>query len=85
MAWAIVTEKAMRRSQAELASIGKNDSPRPARMLAGYLCNINRGPSTVRTMMLSDIRRFTDLGADGYVSDLVRALHLFDRAYTETA
>ncbi len=74
----------MRHSQAEPAS-SKQDSGRPAKMLAGYLFNINRGPSTVRAMIVSDINRFAELGADGYVADLVRTLHLFDRACAKAA
>lgn len=68
----------MRQSEAGPAS---PESGRPKRMLAGYLCNISRGPSAVRGMILSDIKRFSELGADGYASDLARTLSLFDRAY----
>ncbi|MEK4034961.1 hypothetical protein WOC76_08940 [Methylocystis sp. IM3] len=73
----------MRHFQAEPVSTGPDD--RPAKMLAGYLCNISRGPSTVRRMILNDIGRFAELGADGYVSDLVQTLRLFDRAYAKAA
>ncbi len=76
-------EEAMRRLQALTNSIALGDSGRPRRMLASYLCNIGRGPSAVRGMILSDIIRFTDLGADTYVCDLIQTLKLFDRACSD--
>lgn len=75
----------MRQTQALSVPSGQNDCGRPKRMLAGYLSNIGRGPSTVRSMILSDIKRFTELGADSYASDLLRTLRLFDSAYTGAA
>jgi hypothetical protein len=70
----------MRHSQATIGSAGPNDSGRPTKMLASYLCNMGRGRSTVRGMIVNDINRFTELGAERYVSDLIRTLHLFDHA-----
>jgi hypothetical protein len=68
-----------------LASIARSGAGRPDRLLAGYLCNIGRGPSAVRDMILDDISRFTDLGAETYALDLVQTLQLFDRACSMAA
>ena len=54
---------------------------RSGRMLSGYLLNMGRGAAAVRDMILDDIRRFSDLGATGYVTDLVAALCCFDSEF----
>jgi hypothetical protein len=48
---------------------------RTSRLLDSYRLNIEgRGFSAVRDIILDDIRRFTELGAGAYVSDLQSAL-----------
>lgn len=48
---------------------------RVSRLLESYRLNIKgRGFSAVRQMILDDIRRFTELGADAYAADLRKAL-----------
>ncbi len=48
---------------------------RASRLLESYRLNIKGwGLSAVRQMILDDIRRFTELGADAYVADLRKAL-----------
>lgn len=48
---------------------------RASRLLDSYRLNIKGwGFSAVRQLILDDIRRFTDLGADAYVTDLRTAL-----------
>jgi hypothetical protein len=54
---------------------------RSGRMLPGYLLNMGRGAAAVRDMILDDIRRFSELGASGYVTDLVAALCCFDSEF----
>ena len=56
-------------------------SDRSGRMLSGYLLNMGRGAATVRDMILDDIRRFSELGATAYVTDLVAALCCFDSEF----
>ncbi len=75
----------MRHLQTQPASVGQSHSGRPARLLAGYLCNLNRGPTAVRGLIVEDIKRFQELGADGYALDLTRALRQFDRAQFKAA
>ncbi len=48
---------------------------RVSRLLDSYRLNIKGlGFSAVRQMILDDIRRFTELGADAYAADLRKAL-----------
>jgi hypothetical protein len=54
---------------------------RSGRMLSGYLLNMGRGAAAVRDMILDDIRRFSELGAAGYVTDLVAVLCCFDSEF----
>lgn len=51
---------------------------RAERMLSAYRLNLGRGFTVVRNMIVEDIRRFSDLGAKGYVADLKEALLRFD-------
>jgi hypothetical protein len=51
---------------------------RVGQMLAAYRANMGRGSESVREMILSDIRRFSDLGASSYVDDLAETLFMFD-------
>ncbi len=46
---------------------------------------MDRGCSAVREMILQDIRRFSDMGADAYVADLQNALFRFDDETCESA
>ncbi|QGM99922.1 hypothetical protein [Methylocystis parvus] len=51
---------------------------RQARLLEGYRLNLRRGEAKVRDMILKDISRFSDLGANRYASDLSEVLEQFD-------
>ena len=51
---------------------------RQRRVMAGYSFNLRRGAAKVRIMILKDISRFSDLGADRHVSDLFEVLKQFD-------
>lgn len=53
---------------------------RSTQMAAAYRFNTDRGHGAVREMILADIRRFSELGATGYVRDLTDALFDFDDA-----
>ena len=56
-------------------------SGRHRRLLAGYLLNRKRGAAAVRDMILSDIRRFSELGALGYAADLIDVLNAFNAEF----
>jgi hypothetical protein len=63
-------------------------SKRLGQMLDAYRANMARGCAEVREMILGDIRRFRDLGAQAYVDDLTEVLFMFDeeaivRAYPQ--
>jgi hypothetical protein len=58
---------------------------RRSRMLAGYILNRKRGVVAVRSMILADIRRFSDLGAAGYASELVDVLNSFNAEFPVAA
>ncbi len=54
-------------------------SDRTTQLLKTYRMNVdNRGFFAVREMILDDIRRFNELGADAYVADLRKALFRLD-------
>ncbi len=55
-----------------------NNSDRTSRLLSSYRFNMDRGSSAVREMILQDIHRFSEMGADAYVADLRKALFRFD-------
>jgi hypothetical protein len=61
----------------------QNLTGRRDRLLAGYLLNRKRGASAVRNMIREDMRRFCDLGAKGYASDLAEVLKCFDATIAE--
>jgi hypothetical protein len=59
---------------------------RASRLLDSYRLNIKgRGFSAVRQLILDDIRRFADLGADAYVADLRKALFRLEDEESEPA
>ncbi len=58
-------------------------STRHQSLLSSYLLNLRRGPSTVRKMIVSDIRAAIDLGASKYAADLVLVLRMFLSKHTE--
>ncbi len=55
-----------------------SSSDRTRRLLSSYPLNMDRGCPAVREMILQDIRRFSEMGADAYVADLRKALFRFD-------
>jgi len=57
---------------------------RQRRVMAGYSFNLRRGEAKVRDMILKDIGRFSDLGAERRVSDLFAVLKQFDLAHPST-
>jgi hypothetical protein len=52
-------------------------------LLTSYLLNMKRGPEVVRDMMVSDLRRWLDLGAVQGAADLLIVLRLFLFDYPE--
>jgi hypothetical protein len=56
-------------------------SSRRSRLLAGYRLNRKRGAVAVRSMILADIRRFSELGAVGYASELIDVLNSFNAEF----
>jgi hypothetical protein len=60
-------------------------SNRHSRLLAGYLFNRKRGAAAVRDMILADIRRFSELGATGYASELIDVLNSFNAEFPVAA
>jgi hypothetical protein len=58
---------------------------RGSRLLAGYLFNRKRGAAAVRDMILADIRRFSELGAVGYASDLIDVLNSYNAEFPVAA
>jgi hypothetical protein len=58
---------------------------RRSRLLAGYLLNRKRGAVAVRSMILADIRRFSELGAVGYASELIDVLNSFNAEFPVAA
>jgi hypothetical protein len=57
--------------------LGAVRSPRHDALLASYMLNLHRGAATVREMIVSDIRRFLDLGARDRAADALLVLRLF--------
>ena len=57
---------------------------RPTRMTIAYLFNLGRGVEEVRAMIRSDIHRFSELGASGYVSDLVEVSYFFEAEFLDS-
>jgi hypothetical protein len=58
---------------------------RRSRLLAGYLLNRKRGAVAVRSMILADIQRFSELGAIGYASELIDVLNSFNAEFPVAA
>jgi hypothetical protein len=56
---------------------------RPTRMTIAYLFNLGRGVEEVREMIRSDIHRFSELGASGYVSDLIEVSNFFEAEFSD--
>ncbi len=63
----------------------QRDFDRTGKLLDTYRLNMHRGGSAVREMILQDIRRFSEMGADAYVADLRKALFRFDDETCESA
>ena len=57
-------------------------SAKHCRLLASYLLNLDSGPEAVREMIVGDIDRFRDLGADRQVSVFVPGAGLFPRRFS---
>lgn len=51
---------------------------RTDRLLRSYRLNMDRGAAAVRRMILEDIRRLSEMGAQAYAADLRQALFRFD-------
>ncbi len=47
------------------------------RLLRSYLLNMHRGMCAVHNMIVADLRRYVDLGAETRAADLLVVLHLF--------
>jgi len=62
---------------------GAVPSARHHKMLSSYLLNLDRGTLAVREMIVSDLRRFLDLGAEGRAADLMLVLRLLLSDYPE--
>ncbi len=62
-----------------------NSADRTSRLLSSYRFNMDRGCSAVREMILQDIRRFSEMGADACVADLKKALVRFDEEMLDLA
>ncbi len=57
--------------------LGMREADRHRRLLFGYLANLHRGRRAVRNMIVADLRRFVDLGAEARAADLLVVLRLF--------
>lgn len=57
--------------------MGAVPSPKHRSRLSGYLLNLKWGPSTVRELIVADIRAALDLGALDRAADLMVVLRLF--------
>lgn len=62
-------------------SITEQGITRQGRLLEGYLLNAPKGAAKVRNMIITDIGRFSDLGAMRYAADLSEVLILFDTTH----
>lgn len=52
-------------------------------LFASYLCNLQRGPTAVRDMIVADLRRFREIGALQRAADILLVLRLFLTEYPE--
>ena len=57
--------------------VGVTPSRKHEALLSSYLLSLHRGPVAVREMIVSDLRRFLELGARNYAADLLVVLRLF--------
>ncbi len=57
--------------------LGVEACDRHRRLLCGYLLNMRRGMRAVRNMIVGDLRRYLDLGAEARAADLLVVLRLF--------
>lgn len=57
--------------------LGVTPSAKHHSLLASYLLNLGRGLVAVRTMIVSDLRSFLDLGASRRAADLLIVLRFF--------
>lgn len=62
-------------------SITEKGITRQGRLLEGYLLNAPKGAAKVRDMIITDIGRFSNLGATRYAADLSEVLILFDTTH----
>ncbi len=58
-------------------------SIRQLQLLSSYLLNLKKGATVVRDLIVGDIRRFRDLGAQRQVSDLLIVLECFLSEFPE--
>ena len=63
--------------------LGSTPSTKHRALLGSYLLNLKRGPEFVREMMVSDLRRWLDLGAVEQAADLLIVLRQFLTAHPE--
>ncbi len=63
--------------------IGTSTSEKHRGLLESYLLNIDRGASTVRKMIVADLRAFLDLGLLASAADAFIVLRLFLSDYPE--
>jgi hypothetical protein len=60
-------------------------SIRQLQLLSSYLLNLKKGATAVRDLIVGDIRRFRDLGAQQQVSDLLIVLECFLSEFPDAA
>jgi hypothetical protein len=63
--------------------LGVTPSCRHRSLLDGYLANMGRGPEAIRDMMIADLRRWTQLGANARAADLLVVLRQFLSEYPQ--
>ena len=63
--------------------LGSTPSAKHHLLLTSYLLNLKRGPEVVRDIMVSDLRRWLDLGAVQRAADLLIVLRQFLFDYPE--
>jgi hypothetical protein len=57
--------------------LGVAPSGRHRSLLDSYLANMGRGPEAIRDMMIADLQRWTQLGANARAADLLVVLRQF--------
>jgi hypothetical protein len=63
--------------------LGVTPSGRHRSLLDSYLTNMGRGPEAIRDMMIADLRRWTQLGANARAADLLIVLRQFLSEYPQ--